>query len=112
MSSIGQVLGNIRLKVEPTQLVAQADEVSKNVRKMEKLFEEMNGVINRTESYWIGEAGDLHRKLYRDEKDDIDQIVRRFKEHPKDLQLMAQEYTNAETAASSVASALPQDVIE
>ncbi len=112
MSVTGQILGNIRLKVEPNQLVAQANEVSNHVKKMEKLFEEMNSVINRTEAYWIGAAGDLHRKLYRDEKDDIDQIVRRFKEHPTDLQLIAQEYTNAENVTTAESKALPQDVID
>ena len=42
----------------------------------------------------------------------MEKVIKRLKEHPKDLLDMAGLYVKGEDAASKVAAALPADVIE
>lgn len=103
--------GEVTFKVTPEILISKADEVTTDITKMAADFDAVAGVVARTKYYWIGEAGDLHRKIYEDQKEDIAQVLRRWKEHPRDLQLIAQTYTAAEREASVITGVLPNDVI-
>ena len=42
----------------------------------------------------------------------MEKVIKRLKEHPKDLLDMAGLYVKGESAASEIATALPADVIE
>lgn len=87
---------DISIEVEPSVMIAKADQVSKAISNMEQKFDELNNIVNRTCSYWIGEAGDHHRKMFYDEKEDIQKILNRLKEHPSDLKQMAAGYADTE----------------
>lgn len=103
--------GSIRLRVTPSQLQNQAQEVTKQIQTMENTFTELEQLIEKTSFYWIGEAGDLHRKKYQEGKETIDEMLRRWKEHPKDLLQMAGVYSETEQKLEELASVLPDDVI-
>jgi len=75
-------------------------------------FDNLNTSISRTKTYWIGEAGDAHRKAYEDQKADIDEILRRLEEHPRDLVSIAQTYTDTELEIEEYISSLPSDLID
>lgn len=100
------------LLVSTTQMKAKADEVSKLIEKYQKCYEEIEQKISGTQSYWIGEAAELHRKLFVDKKDDMDVMFRRLKEHPKDLLIMAGVYENTEIEINNMIMSLDGDVIE
>lgn len=103
--------GNVEFKVTPEVLVEKADEVSAKLTKMQNLLDTIEGAVERTRSYWIGEAGDLHRKMYEDEKETIAEIMLRLNEHPVDLRAIAQTYMDVETAVTNLAEELPTDVL-
>ena len=104
--------GDVLIKVKPEVLVEKSHDVSADIRKMASCFENLERIINRTSYYWIGEAGDMHRKLYQEQKENVDEMMRRLKEHPQDLLTIAQNYVQTETSVEEIANQLSGDVIE
>lgn len=105
------IAGQVVLKVTPEQLQAKAAVTKDNIGKLTGCFERISSIINRTGNYWIGEAGDLHRKLYTDENDNIQEMFARLSEHPTDLEQIAGTYLNVENEVENIAMELPGDVI-
>lgn len=105
------IIGEVQVKVNPAVLNEKAQSVSKSIRSMEDSFEQLERIISRTSYYWIGEAGDLHRRIYQENKPKIEEMMKRLKEHPVDLMNMAQIYNSVEAAVRSTVSELPEDVI-
>ena len=106
------IIGDVHIKVSTEVLESKSETVSKSVDNMVNCFDELERIINRTSYYWIGEAGDLHRRLYQEQKDNIEEMIKRLREHPRDLIAIAQNYQTANTRAMEIASALPGDIIE
>ena len=104
--------GDVVIKVGPEVLVEKSQEVSASIRKMASCFEDLERIINRTNYYWIGEAGDMHRSLYQEQKENVDEMIRRLKEHPQDLLTIAQNYVQTEQAVEAVANRLSGNAIE
>lgn len=104
--------GGISIKVRPEVLVEKSQEVSASIRKMASCFDDLERIVNRTSYYWIGEAGDMHRRLYQEQKDHVDEMMKRLKEHPADLLTIAQNYVQVEQTVETVANELSGDVIE
>lgn len=105
-------LAGAHIKVTPEVLSDKSGQVLKCVNNMANTFQQLETVVNRTSYYWIGEAGDLHRKLYNQQKSTIDEMMQRLREHPRDLITIAQIYSNVEKEVESIAIELPGDVIE
>lgn len=105
------IIGEVHIKVNSTVLTDKAQAVSTSIKNMDNCFEQLESIIKRTSYYWIGEAGDLHRKIYEDKKPQIEDMMKRLKEHPVDLVAMAQTYETTEAMVQSLASELPGDVI-
>lgn len=103
---------NVRLRVTPSQLQNKADEVLTQVQIIQREFEILEQLVKKTTGYWIGDAGDLHREKYEEGKETIEQMLRRWREHPKDLLQMAGIYSEAEHKLEEVALELPDNVIE
>lgn len=101
----------INLKVTPEQLQQKARDVSEAVSRMKNDFARMNTAVNSTHSYWIGQAGDLHRKLYNDKINDINEILKLLGKYPEDLLKMAGIYTQTENQNKAVAASLNSNVI-
>lgn len=106
------ITGTVEVKVRPDVLITQAEEVRRLANDMKTKFAEMDATLRKTSGYWIGEAGDIHRKLYNDQKDDIDKMLRRLLEHPDDLLMISQNYSLAERSNVATSNSLPSDVIQ
>ena len=104
-------LANIEVKVSPEVLVTQAEEVRRLAIDMRSRFEVLEDIMERTKGYWIGDAGELHRKLYKEQKDDVAQMLRRLLEHPDDLLMISENYREAESKNVQTASVLDADII-
>lgn len=105
------IIGSVELLVTPEQLNVKAGEVEKLVANMRTRFENMKTLVDKSSGYWVGEAGDLHRQNYANQKDNIDNILRRLAEHPGDLRTIAQTYTAVELKTQEIAANLPGDVL-
>lgn len=105
------IMGNVEIKVSTAALASKAQTVSKSVTNMANCFENLGRIIDRTSYYWIGEAGETHRRIYREQKPKIDEMMKRLKEHPADLLTISQTYESAESEVQAIAAELPADVI-
>lgn len=106
MALQGQIL------VTPERLEEQASVVRAELGEMQDNFQELERLMSGTSAYWIGEAGDAHRKLYTEKLQKIDEIIRRYQEQITDLEVMAGVYSQAETAAANVADTLPPSTLD
>ena len=105
------IQGGVTIRVEPERLKTQADEVSRRIIQMKRLFGELERVIGNTRSYWIGEAGNRHRESYTERKDELETMFIRLREHPRDLLQISGNYTQAESEIEGMVATLETDVI-
>lgn len=105
-------MASIVLKVKPEDLKSKSGEILSSISDIEKDFEQIGEVITGTKKYWEGEASNQHIKGYTKLKDDITTIIKRLKEHPKDLEKMAGVYEETEKAAEQIANTLPIDLFD
>lgn len=105
------IMGDVQIKVDPAVLVSKAEAVSGSIRSMEQYYSELERIVSRTSYYWIGEAGDMHRNIYKEQKAQVEEMLKRLREHPADLTAIAQTYENVESQLQSLAAELPGDII-
>jgi WXG100 family type VII secretion target len=101
-SNVGTIL------VTTEELTAAAATLSTQLTKVQNCFEKMNATMSASASYWVGIAGDAHRKLYTDQKSAIAEILARYQEHISDLNEMAGVYSAAERDTEAQAEGLPE----
>ena len=107
----GTAIGSMEVKVESSELKRQAYEVDRLATNLRQRFESIEKYVNATKSHWVGEAGDLHRRIYEEQKEELNEALLRLKEHPKDLLLMAGIYDDTEKANNEEIGTLREDVI-
>ncbi len=101
----------IQLKVTPAELQKAASNIQNEIRDIEESFRGLEEAVTSSRSYWEGDASQAHQKYYESFKEDISIVIRRMKEHPKDLLEMAGIYVDTEEAATEAVQSLIQDVI-
>lgn len=109
--SDGSVYSGMTVKVTPEILKSTASTASGHINEMVRIFESMDQLVSRSQSYWLGDAGDLHRKSYESRKEDVRLALNRLKEHPVKLTQITQVYGDAERATTEMAAALPSDAL-
>lgn len=95
------------LTVAPEALETQAGQVESIARQLQTSFNQMKQYVAETEYYWKGDAANAHRERYNKNQTSIDEIIRRYEEHVKDLREMAGIYKEAEGRAANMADELP-----
>lgn len=102
---------NTQFMVTPEELLRKSTEVSEKIKVMERYFDELKMLVDKTKGYWIADRGDGSRKQYYDTLNAIDTIIKRLKEHPVDLVTIAQQYTDVEMKIQNDIAELSGDVI-
>lgn len=106
------ISGGVELLVTPEVLNKQAVEVEKRVKNMEKRFQNIKELSEKSKNYWLGEAGDMHRKNYANQEKYVEQVLNRLNEHPRDLRVIAQTYSSTELKIEeAIIQELPGDVL-
>lgn len=103
--------GDVTIKVTPEALYAKSQNIASILKKVEGNFGNMKVVMDKTGSYWIGEAGDAHREKYQEMIPETEEIIRRLQEHVRDLNEMAGIYQETEREVTEITELLPADVI-
>lgn len=101
---------NFNIKVNIDELRNQMQAMNTEINKIEQAWRNMESSISRTKSYWEGDASYLHQKYYEEINGDVNQIIKRLKEHPKNLLRIVGVYDKEEDEAVLLSS-LPKDVI-
>ena len=87
---------NIKMNVLPNELDMKAQEATTAIFEMEQLLANVQDTVNRTEYYWNGEAAELNRKVFLEQKEDMEEILTRLKEYPATLRKVANIYRETE----------------
>jgi uncharacterized protein YukE len=101
----------VNLKVTPERLIEKSSQTSASIRTMTNQFEQLKKLVAKTQAYWLGDGGDVHRNLYTDMEADVEYMLKRLAEHPTDLIEIAQKYSTVETQIQQEIQELPGDVI-
>ena len=102
---------SVVLKVTPEMLTEKADLAEETLLEVQRTLESLEQTVKRTRGYWLGSAGELHRKMYEDEKTAAEEILRRLQSHLLDLHGIAGNYRQAEENVRSIADSLPVDIL-
>ncbi len=86
----------INLKVSTEALRTKAREVDAEIQKLEKHFNQIQDIVSKTTSYWTGVSGDKARKEFLGQQENMNLVLKRFREHPDDLLKMAGIYESGE----------------
>ena len=103
--------GNMTIKVTMEAFEAAALDLERKTAVCSAAYEAMRRRVRNMSSYWLGDAGDAYRELFLETEDDMDQILKRFREHPGDLRTMAGIYRQAESEQTEIGQAVPNDLI-
>lgn len=99
------------LKVTPEVMKNKADIMEKQVENIEKHWNDIKKTVNNSKFYWEGDASDIHRKYITDIEEEVNDVIKRLKEHPRDLLTMANLYDSTEEKIIQQTTSLPDDVI-
>lgn len=99
------------LKVKPEVLKTKAEEVENDIRALEIHFNSIQEIVARSSGYWVGTAGDKARKEFDSQKEDTTTVIKRFRDHPKNLLVMAGVYEQSEQSLTLQNQRLSTDVI-
>lgn len=93
--------------VSTDQIRTQASLVKSEIDRMRTRFDRLKGLIDASSSYWIGDGGDAHREQYTGKLDWVEEMLKRYEEHVKDLEQMAGIYESTERAVTMFSELLP-----
>ena len=93
---------DIKMNVLPNELDMKAQEATTAIFEMEQLWANVQDTVNRTEYYWNGEAAELNRKVFLEQKEDMEEILTRLKEYPATLRKVANIYRETEEKPKAV----------
>ena len=98
------------IKVTPAELKNQSNQVSADIKSIEKHWKSIGDIVRGTKNYWEGDASSTHIRIYKDVEDDVNKILARMRENPVKLLTMAGIYEETETNAEAQAAELPTDI--
>ena len=104
-------LENITIRTLPQVLAAQAAVIADRTHVIEERFQRIEEMIGRSASYWSGDGGDAHRRVYRESKEGIEEVLADFRETSDALETIARRYGSAESTQTARETGLPSDVI-
>ena len=93
---------DIKMNVLPNELDMKAQEATTAIFEMEQLLANVQDTVNRTEYYWNGEAAELNRKVFLEQKEDMEEILTRLKEYPATLRKVANIHRETEEKPKAV----------
>lgn len=99
------------LKVTPEKLMTTSTEFGNTGTQVNSVTQQMLDKIKALSSSWQGEASTAYLNKFNGLSDDMQKMFRMIQEHSKDLNDMAQQYSNAEKANEDLAAGLTDNVI-
>jgi len=107
----GSAYSDLSFTVDPEELYNAASSLQQEIDYIKRQFAAMDQAVNKSAGFWIGDAGDKYRKVYKEQVKEADRMFRRLMEHVTDLREIAGVYVNKENESVGLAQQLPSDVI-
>lgn len=104
-------MSDFTIRTSPEALTAASEYISKKAALIETVFSELRTKVQKTSSFWTGDAADLHRSLFEEQLPAMESVVSRFKGQAASLQQIANNYAEGKNFAVTTVEDLPDDVI-
>lgn len=104
-------MADANFKVTPQILRAKMDETVSRITDVKNKITQFEGIVRRSSSCWVGEAGNRYRQSFSEFKPEIEEIIEVWKSHIMDLGTIAGVYEQTETTNETNSGILPVDVI-
>lgn len=101
----------LTVRISTEHLAQASGDISKKVSDLRAAFSDMTEAMNRTGGYWLGEAGEAHRRAYDRLKPHQEEVLKRLQEQVSDLAQIAGIWETAEQEVKEIDLSLPDDVI-
>lgn len=98
--------------VNPSELKKKADEVSGYIKKINRKFLAIENKVMSSKQYWIGAAGEMHRKTYKEKSEQFIQTMKTLETHTTKLQQIAQGYEETEHTIVNEVKELPINILQ
>ena len=105
------VWGDVALRVAPETLRRQAFEVDRRIDALNARFQELDGIMKRSRSYWVGASGTLYRDDYDREREQIRQMLTRLRRFPRELLEISGNYVKTDETLAASAALLKTDAL-
>ena len=102
----------MELKVTPQELLSASGEFEAHNGKMFQLVTQIVSTVNGMKSSWVGDASMAYISKTTKLQDDISKLRKLIDEHVKDLEQIANTYSQAERQNQEIAAGLPTDVVQ
>ena len=104
-------MASTEFKVSTQVLKAKMDDTLSKITAVQQKVAQYESLVQRTNSCWIGEAGDKYRQSFAQFKPELEEVIEVWKNHTVDLGTIAGIYEEAERNNESSSGGLPSDVI-
>lgn len=104
--------GSVTIKVAPEVLQSKASDIRAAISSLRQKFDSIKKGMERTRSYWEGDAGAKHRDMYVKQQPAVDEMLKKLESRVLELEQIAANYTSAEIKNVGEANALATDVIQ
>lgn len=104
-------MSDFTIRTSPEALTAASEYISKKAALIETAFSELRAKVQKTSSFWTGDAADLHRSLFEEQLPTMESVVSRFKGQAARLQQIASNYAEGKAFAVTNVEDLPNNVI-
>lgn len=101
-----------KISVTPERLNEKGIELQHIIKSLTLQLDELANVVNSSESYWVGTAGNAVRDEYMKLNGEVQEVLKRLGEHPRDLQKMAGIYKRHDMEALQKTEVLPGSILE
>lgn len=99
------------IKIESISMFrTQAETVRQLAKDMNYQMDILENLISRTRYYWIGDAGNAHRKLYEKQKEGVVAMIKQAYKHPDALEAMAGNYVESVNKSETIVVGLKKNI--
>ena len=110
-SSLNISAQTMEIRVDPEIMMEKSSAIEGKVRTLTECIGRFENKVNATSYYWIGEAGELYRSLYRESQDEMAEIIERISSLAGKLHGIAQQSSENEKEVTELAESLMDQVI-
>lgn len=99
------------IKVSSEELVKKSKEISDKIQSIRKNFSDIEDAVMMSRKYWIGNAADNYRDIYKELYQEAENIFHRIEDRSNSLYQIAKNYENAEEELVRISKDLPTNLI-
>ncbi len=101
----------VEIRVDPERMMEKSSSIEGRLGILTECLARFEEKVNATSYYWIGEAGELYRGMYRESRDEINGILTRLRSNTAKLRSIAQQSSENEKEVTEIAESLMDQVI-